>query len=482
MAWYLWLIVAVAALVLLLIAVLVGRAIAFRPGKEAPISAESVHCDENKAVSDLAEMIRCKTVSDTDESREEEAEFAKFEKLLPRLFPQVHNACTFEKLGRRSLLFHWKGRDSSVARVLMAHYDVVSVEESLWKKPAFDGIIEDGVLWGRGTLDTKGTLNGVLQAAEQLIREGFVPQNDIYMAFSGNEETNGSGAPTIVNYFKEKGIRPALVCDEGGAVVDKVFPGVAEPCALIGIAEKGLCNLRFTVEGSGGHASAPPPHTAVGILSRACERAENHPFPARLSKPARELFDTLGRRSNFVYRLIFANLWLFKGVLNGICKKSGGELNALMRTTVAFTQMSGSKGMNVLPPHAEMVANLRIMCGESVESVKAYLLNVIADDRVKIEVAYGMDPSNISETEGEAWEMMRRAVRATWPEALVSPYLMLACSDSRHYGEISDNVYRFSAMALTKEERGMIHGNDERIPLDKIVKTVEFYLRLIRQF
>ncbi len=482
MDWYLWLIIAVAAAVVIFLAILIIRALAFKPKGEQTTIAAFEECDENKAISDLAEMIRCKTVSDTDESKEDDAEFEKFEKLLPRLFPEVHRVCAFEKLGRRSLLFHWKGRDSSVSRVLMAHYDVVSVEQSLWSKPAFDAVIEDCVLWGRGTLDTKGTLNGVLQAAEQLIKEGFVPQNDVYFAFSGNEETNGDGAPTIVRYFKKKGIRPALVCDEGGAVVEKVFPGVSQPCALIGIAEKGICNVRFSVDGKGGHASAPPPHTAVGTLSRACAKVEDHPFPAHLSKPAMEMFDVLGRRSTFVYRLIFANLWLFKGLLNKICKKSGGELNALMRTTVAFTQMSGSKGMNVLPPYAEMLANLRIMCGESVESAREYLKKTIDDDSIRIDVVYGADPSNISETRGEAWEMMKRAVSETWPDALVSPYLMLACSDSRHYGEISDHVYRFSAMALSKEERGTIHGNDERIPLEKIVRCVAFYLRLMRQF
>ena len=482
MEWYLWLIVALAAAVVLLLAVVVGRALAFRPSKKAAVRVLPVQCNAEKAVSDLAEMIRCKTVSDTDESREDEGEFEKFESLLPRLFPAVYRTCELIRPSKRSLLFRWKGKDSSKARVLMAHYDVVSVEQSLWQKPAFDGIIEDGVLWGRGTLDTKGTLNGIMQAAEQCILENFVPQNDVYLAFSGNEETNGYGAPAIVQYFRERGIRPALVCDEGGAVVEKVFPGVKEPCALIGVAEKGLCNLRFTVDGKGGHASAPPPHTAVGVLSRACVRAEKHPFPAHISGPAREMFEVLGRRSTFVYRLIFANLWLFGGLLNRMCKKTGGELNALMRTTVAFTQMSGSKGMNVLPPHAEMIANLRILCGESVESAKAYLQKVIADDSVKIETVYGMDPSSISETRGEAWEMIESAVSQTWQGALVSPYLMLACSDSRHYGAISDHVYRFSAMALTKEERASIHGNDERIPLEKICRTVEFYLRLIAQF
>lgn len=482
MEWYLWLIAAIAALIVLFLAVLIGRAIAFKPRREQAYGADEAACDAEKAVRDLREMVRCKTVSDTDESKEENAEFEKFEALLPEMFPSVYAACEYKKLGKRSLLFRWKGKDSAKCRVLMAHYDVVSVEPLLWSKPAFEGILEDGVLWGRGTLDTKGTLNGVMQAAEQLIREGFVPQNDVYFAFSGNEETNGYGAPTIVEYFKKQGIRPAMVCDEGGAVVEKVFPGVKERCALIGIAEKGLCNIRFSVEGKGGHASSPPAHTAVGILSRACVKAESHPFPYQLSKPALEMFDVLGRRSTFFYRLLFSNLWLFKGLLNAICKKSGGELNALLRTTAAFTQMSGSKGMNVLPPHAEMVANLRLMCGDTIESAEKYLKDTIGDDSVRTEVLYGMNPSPISETEGEEWERMKSAIARTWQGAVVSPYLMLACSDSRHYGEISDHVYRFSAMELSKEERGSIHGNDEKIPVKKIVETVQFYLRLIRSF
>ena len=194
-----WLYVVIAVVVVLvLIGIPVVRALRFRPKKEKTYPDFPVQCDEQKAISDLAEMIRCKTVSDTDESKEDDAEFEKFEQLLPRLFPNVHRVCEFMKLGKRSLLFRWKGKDSSVCRVLMAHYDVVSVEQSLWQKPAFVGLVEDGVLWGRGTLDTKGTLNGGMQAAETLIGQGFVPQNDIYLAFSGNEETNGTGAPTIV--------------------------------------------------------------------------------------------------------------------------------------------------------------------------------------------------------------------------------------------------------------------------------------------
>jgi carboxypeptidase PM20D1 len=329
-------------------------------------------------------------------------------------------------------------------------------------------------------LDTKGTLNGILQAAEALLQNGYRPKRDVFFAFSGSEEVNGAGAPAIVDYLEKNHITPGAVIDEGGAVVENVFPGVKRPCALIGIAEKGMLNLEFSVQTNGGHASSPPPHTPVGVLSRACCRVEAKPFPFRLTKPALEMFDTLGRHSTFLYRMIFANLWLFRPVLDMICKKSGGELNALVRTTVAFTQMEGSKGMNVIPPKARMLANLRLMGGDTVDSAIARIKKAVKDENVTLKRVYGMDPSRISVTEGAAWENLKTAIADTWQGAIVSPYLMLACSDSRHYGRVSDKVYRFSAMALSKKERASIHGNDECIPVETIEKTVEFYLRVLQ--
>jgi len=467
---------------LLLIIILVIRAIAFCPKKQEKEKVAPIFVNNEKAVADLAEMIKCKTVSSENKALEDRAEFERFEALLPKLFPKIFEKCSFEKPSDRSLLFKWQGKKQDSPTVLMSHYDVVSVVEEDWEKPPFEGIRDNGVLWGRGTLDTKGTLNGVLQAAEMLIEEGFVPENDIYFAFAGDEEVNGHGAIAIVDLFENRGITPGLVLDEGGAVVENVFPGVSAPCALIGIAEKGLVNIEYSIKGGGGHASSPAAHTPVGKLSAACVKVENSPFKFGISKPALALFDTVGRHSTFVYRLIFSNLWLVGPVLNMITKKSGGELNALVRTSTAFTQMEGSKGMNVIPPYARMVSNHRIKEGETPETVAERIRKIINDPDINVRIIDGaMAPSVISDTECEAWERVKAVVGDTWQDAIVSPYLMLACSDSRHWGRISDKVYRFSAMALSKEERGTIHGNNERIPFATITKTVEFYIRLMKK-
>ena len=457
------------------------RTLLFRPAPIAPAPDVPVTLDEKKIVEDMAAMIRCKTVSYNDEALIDWAEFDKFQALLAQRFPCVHAACTLTKIGRTGLLYHLPGKSSEKPSVCMAHYDVVPAEEADWSKSAFGGVVEDGFLWGRGTLDTKVTLCGVLEALEAMLGDGYVPKNDLYLSFSGDEEIAGDSCPAIVSWFEERGITPAIVVDEGGAVVDNVFPGVPGQCALIGIAEKGMLNLEFTMTSNGGHASTPPPHTVLGHLSRAVTRIEKRPFPRQLTKPVAEMFDTLGRHSTFLYRMIFANLWCFLPVLDLICRKSGGELNAMMRTTVAVTKMEGSKAFNVLPPRASFGTNSRLLGEDTMESAAEYLRGVIGSDQIKVNIVSGMEPSPCSVTGGDAWDKLTLAVRQTWPEALVSPYLMMACSDSRHFCRITDHVYRFSAMHLSTAERAMIHGNDERIPIETLVKAAAFYVRLLRQ-
>lgn len=471
---------AIIALVVIFLAVLVIRAVAFNPKDNVKVIETEEVFDKTVTVERLRELIQYKTVSYRDASLEDNAEFDKLISALPRLYPNVFKVCEYNELPDRALLFRWKGKSEGDPAVLMAHYDVVPVNEEGWEKPAFEGIIEDGVLWGRGALDTKVTFNGVLSAADHLISEGYTPENDIYFAFSGGEEINGNGAVNIVDYFEEKGLIPSLVVDEGGAVVENVFPGVKKPCGLIGIAEKGMMDVRYTAKSAGGHASAPKPNSPLVRLSKACIKIEKNPFKYHLTKPVRLLFDTLGRHSSFVFKIVFANFGLFKGLLDEfMCKKSGGEINALMRTTVAFTQSEGSTATNVIPPEASMVSNIRLNPEDTIDSALGYLKETVGDG-VEVEVIHGMNPSRISETDCEAYDKVASAVASTWKGCIVSPYLMVQCSDSRHWGRISDKVYRFSAMDLTSEERATIHGHNERIRIDCLNRAVEFYIRLMR--
>lgn len=473
--------VVILAVILIFIGVLLVRAAMFKPKEERTASKDKAELNSDKIVKDMQEMIRCKTISYNDSSLIDQEEFKKFRELLPKLFPNIHRVCELQQLGINGLLYHWKGKTGGDPIVLMSHYDVVPVEESQWEKPAFEGLVEDGVLWGRGTLDTKGTLCGIMEAAEQLIGEGFTPKHDIYFAFSGQEEINGPTCPAIVDWFEEQGIKPAMVLDEGGAVVENVFPGVPGECALIGIAEKGLSNIEFRAKSSGGHASMPPVHTIVGELAQAITEVENHPFPRQMTKPVREMLDVLGRRSSFAYKILFANMWCFEGLFDSICRKSGGELNAMLRTTCAMTKMQGGKAYNVIPPVASVGMNLRLIGDDTVEKARDYLEKTIKNPGIEVAVVEGRNPSKVSDTSCEEWEILCQSVADTWKGALVSPYLMMACSDSWYYCRITDRVYKFSAMKLSKEERGMIHGNNERVPVKTLIKTVEFYVRLMKK-
>lgn len=463
------------------LAVLLVRAATFKPGADVKQGLDKVVITD-KAVEHLSQMIKIPTISSYDKSQMDEKVFTEYRNLLNVLYPNVYTNCKLEMIGHTGMLFHWKGKSNHAPVVLMAHYDVVPVDADKWKHPPFCGEIFNGELWGRGTIDTKITVLGIMEACEAHIKNGFVPENDVYLSFAGDEEVSGESTPEIVEYFKKNGIKPAMVIDEGGAVVEGVFPGVSKPVAVIGIGEKGMMNVTLTSKGAGGHASTPILPSAIAILGKAANKVEKKGFVPQMTKPVYELFTTVGKHAPLALRIVFANMWLFAPVLKAFSGKLGGEVSAMMRTTTAFTMASGSPQINVLPAQASLGLNLRLINTDTPETAKQRLIDIIADQRVNVEVTKAQKASPYASTQGDNWSRLSGAVAQTWPEAIVSPYLMIACSDSRHYSEICGDVYKFSAMALSKDQRGLIHNNDERIDVETINKCVEFFTNLILKF
>lgn len=454
------------------------RAARFRP-PAAPVPVEDdVPVDGEHAVSHLQAAIRCRTVS--EENLREEAEFEKFRSLLPEFYPRLFSTGDVERIDRTGLLIQLPGAAPGAPAVFLGHYDVVPAEEASWEKPPFDAVLEDGVLWGRGALDMKNQLISMLEAAELLLTQGFTPKHDIYFALSGEEEVMGPSARSIMERFRERGITPAFVLDEGGDIMDGFFPGTDVPCAMVGIGEKGAANLRFRVTGPGGHASTPPKDSPLQRLCRAMTRIEKHPFPRKPGKALEEMVDTMGPYCKFSTRLLLSNRKLLWPFYLQWLRKQGGMIDAAARTTFALTKAQGSQAGNVIPAEAEMFANLRLMYGWTQESVVKYLHKIIGDDRVEIIPEKGTDPAPDSEL-GEPFDRLKAAINATWPQAVVSPYLMVACTDSRHWREICPHVYRFSAKYVTRAEKSTVHGNNERIRIENTENAVKFFFRLMRE-
>ena len=468
-------------IIAVLAAILIIRASLFKPLPTTVTHTPKEVLNEDQVIAHFQELLRHKTVSNIDKSKMEMDIFKAFQESLIDLYPVIHKTCTWKHLGDTGILYHWKGKSPNNPIVLMSHYDVVPAEETAWEIAPFHGKVIDGVVWGRGTLDTKCTLLSVMESAEHLIKEGFVPEHDIYFSFSGDEEVSGESAPAIVSHLKEKGIRPQLVLDEGGVVIkDGIFPGVNKQTAVIGVGEKGYIDLEVQFESQGGHASAPPRHGITGAMGRLMSGLEEKSMNPAFMEPVMEMFNRLGRHSTFGYKIIFANMWLFKPLLALLFKKQGGQMNALIRTTTAVTVLEGSKAYNVLPPKGKVGINARILNTDTMDSTIRHISGFIKVPH-KIQVLNGREASPISPIQSEAFKTLETTILDLWPDAVVSPYLMIAGTDSRHFHAICENVLRFAPMEITKEELNLIHSNNERIPVDSVIKCVECYVKLIRR-
>jgi carboxypeptidase PM20D1 len=331
-------------------------------------------------------------------------------------------------------------------------------------------------------LDVKSGIIAQMEAVEALLKRGFQPKRTLYLAYGHDEEVGGTnGAMKIATLLKKKNVKLDFVLDEGGSIISGVVPGVKKPVALIGVAEKGYASFKLSVFSKGGHSSMPPKQTSIGILSAAVEKLEAKPFPAKLAGIGSLMFDYVGPEMDFGMRLIFANKWLFGLLIENKLDQSDAT-RATIHTSLATTIFNSGDKDNVLPVKAEAIVNVRILPGESIESTRLFIRKTIDDPRVKISLAGGKayEPSVVSHPESKQFKKIQRTVSEIFPEVIVAPYLMLGASDSKHYRQLTQHIFRFIPLRLNKNDLNRIHGTNERIAIDNFHECIRFYTQLIK--
>lgn len=463
------------------------RAVFYKAEEPVQESFPEEKVDSERVQKKLTEAIKIKTISHENEDETDWAEFDRFHDFLKESFPLVHKNLTVENVSTASLLFYWKGSNENLEPIaFLAHQDVVPVAkgtENDWEHPAFDGYNDGKFIWGRGALDMKNHLISLLESVETLLEEGYQPVRGVYLCLGHNEEIvsgGNNGAREIAETLKAKGVHLDSVIDEGGAMLPANVKGILEAnLAGIGVAEKGYADFKITVKSKGGHSSQPPKHTALGILSKKVINLENHQFKSKILPFVYHLFSDIGKRTSYLGRVVFCNLWLLKPLLLKIMS-SIPPAASLVRTTTGVTMASGSPAANVLPQKASVTVNFRIMPGETIEDVRRHIEKYMGGENVEIEFIKGKEPSLVSPTDTRSFDTLKRLTISQDKKNIVAPYLVMGGTDAYNYEIVCENIYRFSPFKVDTSLLLTTHSTNERIPVEQLTEGVTFFKRYIR--
>ena len=464
------------ALLVLLLLIAVVRTL-LMPNKRSDYAAPEADDKAMLLAQKLSKMIQYDTTSHANVHEEEK--FLGFHKVLEELFPLVH-----EKLERTvidgNLLYYWKGKSSEKPILLMSHQDVVPAEGE-WLHEPFSGDIADGKVWGRGASDTKCSVMAFFEAVEELLREGYTPECDVYLASSCTEEWAGDGAPKIVEELKRRGVELFIVCDEGGGIISEPIGGIKGNFAMGGVFEKGKADVKFTARSTGGHASAPAKNTPIARLAAFVNEVETHtPFKRKFLPEVSAMFARLAPYAPFGLKLVMGNLWLFAPIMKPVLGKISAQAGAMLQTTIAFTMQSGSDAYNVLPQEATLGANMRFIPHqgekESLEIVKA----LAAKHGLETEIVHSNDYTEPVDINGEAFKLVEKVIGETFPGLPVSPYVMTGATDAQFYQPICPSCIRFAPVIYGPEQMKGMHGLNENIEYNCLPGAVSFYQNLIK--
>jgi carboxypeptidase PM20D1 len=481
-------------LVLTLLLVMSWNYLGFTSKQLEVTAAQKITWDNELLYKNLQGAVQIPTISQPLSRLSEDSPLYRFRDYIEEMFPVLHRSPFIRRTGRDfgddmipSLLFEWPGQNPSLPGImLMSHFDVVPIEDgtlSKWTQEPFSGHIDGTFLWGRGTLDCKHGVMAILEAINRHAADGFKPERTIYIALGHDEELGGQhGNAKMAQWLRSQGRKLQMVLDEGGFIFTE-FPGLNQPAALIGVAEKGMLNVQLSVEVAPtevGHSSIPPSQTAISILAAAIDRVQASPFPARIDGGLRDTLRFLGpEMPSFVQRLAMANMWLTEPlVISQLAGKPSS--NALLRTTVAATLIEGGVQVNVLPQNATATLNLRLLPGDSIEKATQHIRQSIDDARVDVSaIPLGKEASPMSSIESTAFDQLHRTVREVYPDVAVAPFVLVGGTDSGHYSDLSADTYRFIPARIADRDTQRFHGIDERIALEDYAHIVQFFHQLI---
>jgi carboxypeptidase PM20D1 len=477
----------IGGLVVLVAVFIFIRTLMFTPSIRNAEALVSVAVDEEQVTTHMAEAIRFRTVSVAVGQTPDYKPFTDFVDWTRTTYPAVQENLQLTMIADYTMLYRWQGDDAALKPILLtAHYDTVPVvpgSESDWTHPPFSGVLADDHVWGRGALDDKSGVIVMLEALTLLLQQDFVPRRTVYFSFSHDEERGGiKGAKGVTEYLQEQNIQLAWSLDEGSFIVQGLLPGSDVPVASINVAEKGSVTLDLIAHGEGGHSSMPAAETSVDILAQALVRLRQHPVPGGLDGLSGEMLDAIAREGSFLYRLVFANKWLFGTLIEAQMAKSGG-MNAMIRTTTAPTILSAGIKTNVIPPTAKASVNFRLHPRDTVDSVILHVKNAIADDRVDVvpQSSHRRVASKVSSRDSAAYRLISSVTRKIYGDVIVVPGLTLGGTDSKHYSKVADNSYRYQMMVVGKEDIAGFHGTNERVSIENLVKGTAAYYQLLKE-
>ena len=426
----------------------------------------------------LSQAIRFKTVSYKDISKMDLPLFSAFETFLEESYPLVHEKLEKINVNRHGLVFRWQGKDSGRRILLTAHYDVVPAGDSGWPFPPFSGQIDNGKIYGRGSLDDKGSLIAIFESVTALLQEAYEPPVDIWFAFGFDEEVGGAhGAQRIAAFFQEQDLIFDYVLDEGGAVADGSMMGIDKPVAVIGVAEKGNTSFKLTFKGEPGHSATPPKKTAIGEMGKFISAVEKNPQKPRLTETVKAMLKAIAPHMKGIARFILAHPDLFAPVIIKILM-GNRQTAAMLRTTYVFTMTEGGTAHNVLPHTAECTVNVRILQGDSTDAVLKRFEAIgipFSAETIMLD-----EPTKAADLNSQGMNHLKTCIASVFPDAVITPYLMTGGTDCRHYDQVTKNAYRFSPFRISEEELELVHGDGEYLSIQNLESMVEFYTLFLR--